>query len=496
MDDLGRRRLRKPGNKVVRRRVESQQIMELPPPPSRRPVPSVHSNAKRFAAAYIALVLVGAILLSTPLSAERQEWTPFVDALFTAISATAVTGLITVDTQDHWNFFGELLILIMIQLGGMGFMVGASLVLLTMRRSSSLRGSLIVRDGAPTVSVHEAGQLSRKILKFMLITEAIGALILAIEFYPSSRGVWQSLWFGLFHAVSAFCNAGFDLQGDERSLVGFRDNWFVNLTIMSLIQMGALSFMVFGDLWSKRRFWQRGRLWSQRYWSRLSLDTKLVVIANYSLILIGAVTFAVIEWDTALSDISNPFDRALASVFQSVSARTAGFATISYDTAHAPTLFLWIGLMLIGGAAGSTAGGIKLTTFALLVLAVISTVRGQTEPQFSGRGIPTQLVFRAMTIAVLFVTVHFLVTLSLAVTEDVIGGRQFGFLPLMFETMSALATVGITTGITGDITTAGKLVLCVAMFVGRLGPLTVMYALQQRETPKDYSYPDAYDRLG
>lgn len=496
MDDPGRRRIRKPGNKVVRRRVDAQQTMELPPPPRRRAVPSVHSNAKRFALAYAALVLIGATLLSTPISSERREWTPFVDSLFTAISATSVTGLVTVDTQDHWNFFGELLILIMIQLGGIGFMVGASLVLLTMRRSSSLRGSLIVRDGAPTISVQEAGQLSRKILKFMFITEGIGAAILTVEFYASSTGIWQSIWFGLFHAISAFCNAGFDLQGGETSLIGFRDNWFVNLTFISLIQMGAMSFMVFGDLWDKRRLWQRGRLWSQRYWSRLALDTKLVIITNYSLIFVGAVTFLIVEWDAALAPISGPGDRVLASVFQSVSARTAGFATTSYAEAHSPTLFLWIALMAIGGAAGSTAGGIKLATFAVLVLAVISTIRGQTETQFSGRQIPTQLVFRAMTIATLYFGVHFMMTLLLTLTEDIISDGEFGFLPLMFETMSALATVGISTGITGEITTAGKLVLCVAMFVGRLGPLTVMYALQRRETPKNYSYPESYVRLG
>jgi trk system potassium uptake protein TrkH len=208
------------------------------------------------------------------------------------------------------------------------------------------------------------------------------------------------------------------------------------------------------------------------------------------------VTFLIVEWDAALAPMSGPGDRVLASIFQSVSARTAGFATISYAEAHSPTLFLWIALMGIGGAAGSTAGGIKLATFAVLVLAVISTIRGQTETQFSGRQIPTQLVFRAMTIATLYFGVHFMMTLLLTLTEDIISDGEFGFLPLMFETMSALATVGISTGITGEITTAGKLVLCVAMFVGRLGPLTVMYALQRRETPKNYSYPESYVRLG
>lgn len=496
MDDLGRRRLRKPGNKVVRRRVDAQQIMELPPPPGRRQVPTIHSNAKRFALAYTMLVLVGALLLSTPLSTENGESTPFVDALFTAISATAVTGLVTVDTQDHWNFFGELLILIMIQLGGLGFMVGASLVLLTLRRSSSLRGSLIMRDGAPTISLQEARNLSRRILIFMLVTEAVGAIILAAEFYPDSDGVFHALWYGLFHAVSAFCNAGFDLEGDFESLYGYRDEFFIDITVMSLIQMGALSFIFFADLWNKREdvISRKPRL--RRYWQRLSLDTKLILVTNYVLVLVGAVSFAIVEWDAALVYINEPHNRVMASIFQSVSARTAGFATIDYGDAHASSLFIWIGLMMIGGASASTAGGVKLATFAVVVLTIFSTIRGQPEPQFGGRRIPTALVFRAITIIALFLMVHFALTLTLVLTEDLIGEKDFSFLPLMFETMSGLATVGITTGITPDLTTAGKLVLCVAMFVGRLGPLTVMYALQQRESPKNYTYPEAYVRLG
>src|SRR5665811_1772451 len=182
MESPGRPRIRKPGNKVVRRRVESQQVMELPPPPRARDVPSVHSNAKRFALAYTALVLLGASLLSTPLASERENWTPFVDSLFTAVSATAVTGLVTVDTQDHWNLFGEML------------------VLLTIRRSSSLRGSLIMRDGGPSISLREARQLSRRILRFMLVAEAAGAIILTIGFLPTSETPLHALWFGVFHS--------------------------------------------------------------------------------------------------------------------------------------------------------------------------------------------------------------------------------------------------------------------------------------------------------
>ena len=496
MSDLGPSRVRRPGTKVVRRRVESQQIMELPPPPVHREVPTIQSNAKQFALAYTVLVLLGALILSTPYTTESDSGTPFVDAIFTAISATAVTGLVTVDTQDHWNLLGEVIILLLIQAGGMGFMVGASLVLLTLRRSSSLRGSLIMRDGAPTISLHEARSLSKRILVFMLVTEAIGALVLAAAFYSESEGVAHALWYGLFHSVSAFCNAGFDLQGDFESLFGYRDGFLMNLTIMSLIQLGALSYIVFADLWEKRTFWKRGELWSRRYWRRLSLDTKLIIITNYALILVGAAAFMFVEWDSALSTIAEPYDRVMAAFFQSVAVRTAGFATIGYGDANAGTLFLWVGFMMIGGASASTAGGVKLATFAVVVLTVLSTLRGQTEPQFSGRRIPTSLVFRAMTIIATFMIAHFILTLMLVLTEDLIGRNDFNFLSLMFETMSGLATVGISTGLTPELTAPGKLVLCIAMFVGRLGPLMVFYALQRRESQQNYSYPEAWVRMG
>ena len=470
--------------------------MQLPPPPRRREPPSLRSNAKRFALGYTALVLVATLLLSSSLTTEGSSGTPLVDALFTAISATSVTGLVTVDTPTHWNLFGEMLILLLIQAGGMGFMVGASVVLLTMRRTRSLRGSLIMRDGAPTISLHEARSLSGRILRFMLIAEAIGAVVLAIEYLPDSDTVWDAAWFGLFHAVSAFCNAGFDLQTTDHSLYGFRDSALIDLTVMLLIQGGALSFVVFADMWDWRKLLAPARFRPRRFWQRLTLDTKLILTTNLVLVIAGAAAFAAIEWNATLAYIAEPHNKAMAAVFQSVSARTAGFATIDYDSAHHATLFIWIGLMMIGGASASTAGGVKLATFAVVVLAIVSTLRGQSEPQVAGKRIPTPLVFRALTIIALFIITHFALTLTLVLTEDTIGGNDFAFLPLMFETMSGLATVGVSTGITPNLSEAGKLVLCLTMFIGRLGPLTAVYALQRRETRQSYSFPEAYVRMG
>jgi trk system potassium uptake protein TrkH len=496
MTEPSARRLRRPGDRVVRRRVEGQQVIPLPPPPRHREPPSLRGNAKRLAIAYAALVLIAAGLLSTPATTTHGDGTPFIDALFTAVSATSVTGLVTVDTPTHWNLFGEMLILLLIQAGGMGFMVGASVVLLTIRRTRSLRGSLIMRDGAPTISLQEARSLSRRILRFMLVAEAIGAVILAIEYFPESSGFWDAVWFGVFHSVSAFCNAGFDLQETRQSLYGFRDSFLIDLTVIALIQGGALSFVVFADLWDGRELLAPGRFQPRRFWQRLLLDTKLILTTNLVLIVLGAAAFAAVEWQTTLAHIPGPADKAMAAVFQSVSARTAGFATIDYSQAHHATLFIWIGLMMIGGASASTAGGVKLATFAVVVLAIVSTLRGQSEPQVAGKRIPTPIVFRAITIIALFIIAHFALTLALVLTEDAIGRNDFAFLPLMFETMSALATVGVSTGITDQLTTAGKVVLCLTMFVGRLGPLTAVYALQRREVRQSYSFPEAYVRMG
>jgi trk system potassium uptake protein TrkH len=477
-----RKPTRLPGNRVVRRRLDATRVITMPEAPIHRDVPNVRTHAKRFVAAFTVLILLGALLLMLPISSTSGKATDPVDAVFTAVSASAVTGLVTVDTATHWSFFGELVILTLIQVGGFGFMVGASLVLVSLGRGVSLRDTLLIQDGSPTLSVREATDLSKRILRFTLITEAIGAVILATMFMRE-EAPHIAIWHGIFHSISAFCNAGFDLKGDFRSLAGYDTSPVVLITVMSLIQAGALSFMVLSDVWTKRR------------WNLLQLDTKLVMITNGLLILGGMAGFLIVEWNSALA-AAPEWSRPLNALFQSVAARTAGFASINFGEAHHSTLFLWIGIMFVGGAAGSTAGGVKLATIAVIVLAVISTLRGQVEPQAFGRRIATSLVFRSMAIIALFLAVHFGLTLCLVVTEDLFNPEAPSFVAVMYETMSAMATVGLTTGITPSLSEAGKIVLCVAMFFGRIGPLTAAYALQRHQHPVKYRYPEAMVRLG
>jgi trk system potassium uptake protein TrkH len=477
-----RYRQKLPGNRIIRRRQNATKVITVSDVQITRDVPSVRASAQKFVASFILLVIMGAVLLSQPFTAENGESTPVIDAFFTAMSAGAVTGLVVVDTQDHWNFWGELIILLLIQIGGLGFMVGASLVLASLRRGASLRDTLMLQDGSPTLSLREATDLSRRILRFILVAEAIGATLLTIRFL-GDHSPPTAIWYGVFHAVSAFCNAGFDLFGGYRSLTGFNTDVWVNLVIGVLIQCGALSYMVFADVWKKRK------------WISLALDTKLVLITNLVVTLGGAGLFLVTEWNAGLT-FTPDWAKPMAALFQSASVRTAGFSTVSFGDVHSPTIFLWIGLMVIGGASGSTAGGIKLATAAIVVIAVTSTLRGQPDAQAFGRRISPALVFRAMAIITLFLTMFFAITLVLAASEDVMSPNDVTFIALMLESMSAIATAGLSTGLTPEITDPGKIILCIGMLFGRLGPLTAVYALQRRSRPARYRYPEATIRLG
>ena len=481
MPDRPPRRL--PGNRVVRKRLNPTQIIEIPASHIAGDAPNVRSSAKRFVMAFTFIVIVGAVLLALPWTTESGRATAFDDAFFTAVSASSVTGLVVVDTQDHWNFFGELILLVLIQVGGLGFMVGTSLVLASLGRTLSLRDSLLLQDGAPTLSLAEATNLSKRILRFIFWSEAIGAVLLTGVLLHEGRSIGVAVWHGIFTSVSSFCNAGFDLEGNFSSVIGFSDSLIFTSTSLVLIQAGALSYITFSDAWQKK------------VWKRFALDTKLVLLTNAILLVGGAAMFMALEWNNAMRGYDN-WLKPLTALFQSASVRTAGFSAMPFDDVHPATIFFSIGAMMVGGAAGSTTGGVKLATIAIVVIAVISTVRGQPDAQAFGRRISTQLVFRAMAVITLFLFAHFLLTLGLAVTEDVIAQKEFGFLAIMLEAMSAVATAGLSTGITPDFSTAGKILLCIGMYVGRLGPLTAVYALQRRQKQALYRFPESPIRIG
>lgn len=475
---------RRHGRDVIRRRPRETRVIDCPPPVERSVTVNPLAHARLFALALAVVIAFGTLLLLTPWATAAGQQTSFFDALFVSMSAATITGLATVDTATHWTFFGELVILVLVQIGGLGFTVGASLVLQLLRRGDSLRDALLMRDGAPTLTLREALDFSGRIVRFTFAVEAVGATLLTLHFWLLSGLAFpKALWQGIFYAVCAFCNGGFDLSTDFSSLIAYNDAIPVNVVIAALIQGGALSYIVFHDVWTQRR------------WRPLPLDTKLVIIVNGIVLVGAAAVFLVAEWTASLQD-TPIWARPMSAIFQSVSARTGGYATVNFAEVSTVTLLIWIGVMAIGGASGSTAGGIKLTTTGVVSVAVLSALRGQTETQVFGRRIAPALIFRAMGIIALYLIIYFVVTISLTITEADLLGGQFTTADLLFESMSALSTTGLSAGMTPDLSSAGKVILVIAMFIGRIGPLSFAYALQGRQRPPRYRYPEEPVRIG
>lgn len=417
-----------------------------------------------------------------PWASRSGEVTAFEDALFIATSAATVTGLVTLDTVTHWNWFGQAVILLLIQAGGLGFMVGASMVLRMIGRGdSSLRDQLLLKNSIPTLSLDEAVHLARRILVFTVAIEGIGTLLLTL-YFMGEMNFGRALWHGVFHAISAFCNAGFDLQGNFESLARFSDSVYMSFVFMALIQLGALSYIALSDLAQKRR------------WSTLTVNSKVIFTYNAVLTILGMILFMGAEWNGAMAE-SADWTKPMQSLFMAVSGRTAGFSVVDFSVASPFTLFVFMSLMFIGGASGSTAGGVKIGTLAATATLVINTVRGQRDIQAFGRRLPLSVVHQSVTVIALFLAAHFLVTLGLAATERVYGFDP-PFLRLFFEAMSAIVTNGLGNGVTPELHPLSKLFLCLAMFLGRIGPLTIVFALQRRVSPQRYRLPEGTVHIG
>ena len=458
-----------------------------PPAHGPGPRPNARRHSQIFVLGLVATTLVGTLLLSLPWVTRVGQRTPLIDAFFTSVSSSSVAGLSVVDPLSHWNWWGQLILLTLVQIGGLGFTVGASILLQMLRRGAgayTLRDELLLKDGSPALSVQEAVRLADRIVRFTIVAEASGALLLAAWFFAvGGQRPRDALWNGLFYAITAFCNAGFDLTRRfpaSSSLIG--DVW-TNIILVALMQIGALSYIVFADV---RR---------ERNWRTLALDSKLVLGLNAVLLVGGALVFLATEWGGALAGVA-PGTKLLASLFQSASARSAGFATVDWSHAHPLTLFFWLGLMFVGGASGSTAGGVRLSTVAVVLVAALSTVRGNPESQIWGRRIAPPIVFRAVTVIALFLLIFGTGTAVLAAAEQHLAHRSTGMIDLMFEAMSALATVGVSTGITPALSVLGKLTLCALMLIGRLGPLATVYALQRRQRPERFRFPEEAIRIG
>ena len=447
---------------------------------SRRP--AMHA-AMVIALGFLIIILTGAVLLTLPVSARSGEPTDFLDALFTATSATCVTGLVTVGTATHWSGFGQVVILLLIQIGGLGFMSLASIASFLTRRTITLRERMVMSAGMNLTENAGIVRLTRRVLLGTFAFEGAGAVLLATRFIPRV-GLWQGIKMGVFHSVSAFCNAGFDLVGTPEnpfaSLTGYADDLIVNLTIMALIVIGGLGFFVWGDIWDKRRF------------RRLRLHTKLVLVTTTLLLCAGFVLTLLFEWSNPQTLGAMPTqDKLLAAAFQSVTLRTAGFNTIDQAALTGPSQAVACLLMMIGGSPGSTAGGIKTVTAAVLVLSAISALRGRTTVSAFGRTIVSRSIMNAVTMMIVGGTL----SLTGACVISYMESAPFG--ACLFEAVSAFATVGLSMGLTPTLHTLSHLILILLMYLGRVGVLTLGVAvLMRHREPTKMQYPDADVMVG
>ena len=449
---------------------------------------SFRPNANQLAVlGFMGLILTGALLLMLPVSSKGQALS-LLDALFTATSAVCVTGLTVVDTGTHFTGFGQAVILILIQTGGLGIMILTTSVLFMLGKRLSLALSDGISGSFLPARHTGMGGMIKITLAWTFFFEILAALFLFARWvgdFPPGKAAWLAI----FHAVSAFCNAGFSLFPD--SLVGYVNDPLVNGVIMALIICGGIGFFVMIDLWSafKGKF-KPGR--------RLSFHTRLVLSMTIFLILFGALAFWGIEHNHNLKGISFA-QGILRSLFQSVTARTAGFNTMEIPELANASLFLLIMLMFIGGAPGSTAGGIKVTAACVVVIAVYSRLKGRQKASWAGRSLSREDLERALVLILLSGALVGFITMLLLITE--LGGAAHThsrglFLELLFESVSAFGTVGLTAGVTPGLTPTGRLLVIFAMFVGRLGPFTLVYAMESRKRPVRMQFPEEKIMIG
>ena len=459
-----------PGNVAVRRRRLRREVVTV----RRRRRIQIRPRPWMVPAIFAIVILAGAFALSLPIAAENREWTGAVDSLFTSASAVCVTGLARFDTAEHWSGFGEVTIAVLIQAGGLGVTMYAGVLLLIFGNRFGLRGREFFGMELMDFGERDILRLLRRVMVFAFGIELATFLLLLPWFLlddPGANAVWKSL----FHAISAFNNAGFDLQGGVRGFTAEVDDPYPIFVMSVSAFLGSMSFITIFNMRARPRRW--------------NLDTKLVVIGMFGLLVAGVVLFLVVE--TGEGNVlhgQNPLHAFINSLFLSVN-RTTGMSTVDLALIEDSTTAALLLLMFIGGASTSTAGGIKMGAFMVSLVVVMSSVRGQHRASAFGRDIPQAIVLRAVAVTILgFFTLGAGLWL-MELTDDI------EFLPLMFEVMSALANVGWSQGITADVSPAGALILTILMFLGRLGPLYVALSIPDKPQTR-YRFPEAGVRIG
>lgn len=425
------------------------------------------------------VIVIGAILLSLPIAAESGNSTPFLDCLFTSTSAVCVTGLVVVDTGTYWTYFGKTVIIILIEIGGLGFMSFATLFALILGKKITLKERLVMQEALNAFNIQGLVKLAKYILLFTFSIQGSGALLLSTQFIPQ-YGLAKGIYYSIFHSISAFCNAGFDLFGNFTSLTGVYYNPVIILVISALIIIGGLGFYVWQEIYTYKKN------------KRLSTHSKLVLIATFILIVVGTILMFIFEHNNSATMANmNLKDKILSSLFAAVTPRTAGFNSISTSDMTMAGKFLTILLMFVGGASGSTAGGIKITTAGVLIMTVVCVVKGKEDTEIDKKRISKQVIYRALAITVISLTLVITVTMILSITEVRVPFEYY-----LYEATSAFATVGLTLGITTKLTSVGKVVILLTMYAGRVGPLTLAMAFAKRLKSNSIKYPEGKILVG
>jgi trk system potassium uptake protein TrkH len=435
------------------------------------------SAPRLIAAGFAVLILAGTLLLKLP--ASTREDISWADAFFTSVSAVSVTGLSSVPFPTAFTTFGVVVVMLLVQVGGLGIMTLATVGAVLVGRRVGFRDLLAVREELGNVdSPRNTLRLIAQIAGITLLVEVAGVAVLLLGFVRGGLGLGEGLFQAVFHAITAYCNAGF-VALPSGDLTPYAGNVSVNVALVALIILGGFGFPVLVNLYHYRRR------------RRLTLHSKLVLVTTAALLLIGVLSVALLEWENPATLGGEPLGtRFLMSLFQGVTPRTAGFATVSYPEMNETTLFLQIGLMFIGTAPTSTGGGIKVTTLALLVLVVVAQVRGQEEISAYGRRVPRQIAQK--TLAVLSLSALLVVTATVALMVS----DNLALLPAIFEITSAFGTVGLTLNVTPELSTFGKLLVAGVMFLGRVGPITLVLALAARQKKRGYAYPQEDIAIG
>ena len=447
-----------------------------------------HRRKKEFtttriiALGFLGTIVFGTLLLMLPVSAASGEMTNFIDSLFTATTSVCVTGLVTVPTYAHWSVFGQIVIALLAQVGGLGVITFTMLFLMALGKRIGLKQRLLIQDAYNLDTIQGMVILIKKILKGTLIVEGVGALLYMTVFIPEFG--WIGIWKSVFNAISAFCNAGMDVLGPD-SLAPYGANPIVNITTMLLIILGGIGFPVWWsvlDMFCRRRRKRRTLFTGAHH---LPLHTKMVLFMTLSLIAGGALLIFLLEYNNPETLGNLPWwQKIQAALFQSVTTRTAGFLTISQAGLRKATAMICCLLMFIGGSPSGTAGGVKTTTVAILVLTVISIIKGRNDTEMFGRKINGNLVRRALSIFMVSFGVMLLAVIALAIVQP------GDFIDCLFEVISAIATVGLTRDFTTELTVAGRIIIIVTMYIGRIGPISLALFFNSRRFVNLKTYPE------